>query len=200
MEVCASSFNSESTENGTELESHADTCVVGKHGHIVAQFDRTVNVTGYDHKLDTMKNVHIFTAALAYDDHTSGEVIILNVHQSVHIPSMENDLLCPMQMRLADVVVNDCPKFVHENPTNATHSIIVKATEDDNALVIPLSLQGVTLYFLTRCPTDQELTSCRSFDLTSDAPDSNPINPMFQEQEVLIVDNFGLVKETGDRS
>ena len=90
-----------------------------------------------------MKNVHIVTAALAYDDPTSGKVIILNVHQAVHIPSMENDLLCPMQMRLANVVVNDCPKFVHENPTDATHSIIIKATAYDEELVIPLSLQGV---------------------------------------------------------
>ena len=115
MAVCASSVHSESTEHGKEIDIHADTCVVGKHGRIAAQFDSTVNVTGYDPKLGTMKNVHIVTAALAYDEPTSGEVIILNVHQVVHIPSMENDLICSMQMQLADVVVNDCPKFVHEN-------------------------------------------------------------------------------------
>ena len=88
MVVCASSVHNESNENRTELDSHADTCIVRKHGCIVAQFNRTVNVTGYDPKLGTMKNAHIVTAALAYDDPTSGEVIILNVHQAVHIPSM----------------------------------------------------------------------------------------------------------------
>ena len=80
-------------------------------------------------------------------------MVILNVHQAVHIPSMYNDLLFPMQMRLASVVVNNCPKFVHENPTDATHA-------DDDELVIPLSLQGVTLCFPTRRPTNQELASC----------------------------------------
>ena len=104
-----------------------------------------------------------------------------------------------MQMRLADVVVNDFLNFVHENPTDATHSIIVNKTADDDELVILLSLQGVTSYFTTRRPTNQELASFQSFDLMSDAPDWNPTSPMFQEQEASIVDNFGRVKETGNR-
>ena len=101
-------------------------------------------MTGYDPRLVILKNVQIVTAALAYDNPNSGKVIILNVHQAVHITIMENYLLCLMQMRLADVVVNDCPKFVHENPTDATHSIIAKAAADDDELVILLSIQGVT--------------------------------------------------------
>ena len=64
-----------------------------------------------------------------------------------------------MQIRLADVVVNDFLNFVHENPTDATHSIIVNKTADDDELVILLSLQGVNLYFPTCRPTDQELAS-----------------------------------------
>ena len=84
----------------------------------------------------------IVLAALAYDDPIGGETVILRIHQAVHIPTMTNNLLCPMQMRLNDVVVNDCPKFVHDNPTDQMHAIILKADRD--MLTIPLSLRGVT--------------------------------------------------------
>ena len=90
-----------------ELDSHADTCVIGRHGRVVDKFYRTVNVTGYNPKLGTTKNVDIITAALACDDPSSGEAIILFVHQAGHIPMMENNLLCPMQMRIHEVEVND---------------------------------------------------------------------------------------------
>ena len=75
---------------------------------------------------------------VAYDDPASGETVILRVHQAVHIPTLTNNLLCPMQMRLNDVVINDCPKFVHDNPTDTTHTIMVKG--DTDTLIIPLSL------------------------------------------------------------
>ena len=87
----------------TELDSHANTCVVGHNCLITHTYDKRVNVLGYDPKLGSMKNMNIVLAALAYDDPTSGEPVILRVHQAVHIPSMSNNLLCPMQLRLNDV-------------------------------------------------------------------------------------------------
>ena len=69
-----------------------------------------------------------------------------------------------MQMRLNDVNVDDCPKFVHNDPTDKTHTISVKGHND--TLVIPLSLHGVTSYFPTRIPTAVENETCPDYNLT----------------------------------
>ena len=92
-----------------------------------------------------MKGMQVVSAAIAYDDPTTGEVLILCIHQAVQIPTMENNLLCPMQLRLNEVLVDDCPKFLHPNPTDSTHTITV--TNGPDTLIIPLSLRGVTSYF-----------------------------------------------------
>ena len=137
----------------------------------------------------------IVSAALAYDDPMSGETVILRIHQAVHIPTMQNNLLCPMQLRVNDVEVNDCPKFLHPNPTETTHSIVIH--EKDDSLIIPLSLKGVTSYFPTRIPTHQENETCRSFNLTFEDPTWDPSDETFERQEDAQVDSFGQVRESG---
>jgi hypothetical protein len=159
-------------EHTTNLDSHADTCVIDKHCLVTHVYDKTVSVTGYDPKLGSMKGMQIISASLAYIDPLSGETVILWVHQAVHIPTMSNNLLCPMQMRLNDVIVDDCPKFLHHNPTDTTHTLTVKVGSD--TLVIPLSIWGVTSYFPTCALTVAENDTCRSFDLTFSNPDWNP--------------------------
>jgi hypothetical protein len=99
--IYISEFHSlEHHEFSTELDSHADTCVVGRNCLVTHTFDKKVNVSGYDPQLGSMKGMPIASAALAYDDPSTGETIILRVHQAVHIPTMMNNLLCPMQLRV----------------------------------------------------------------------------------------------------
>ena len=83
------------TEHPTDLDSHAYTCVVGKHALIVHLLEKKVNVTGFDPAQGKVKDLNLVSAALAYDCPMTGEVSILMVHQSVHVPTMENNLLCP---------------------------------------------------------------------------------------------------------
>jgi hypothetical protein len=55
------------------------------------------------------------TAVVAYDDPVSGETILLIINQAIYIPTLEHNLLCPMQMRLNDVLVSEIPSFCHRN-------------------------------------------------------------------------------------
>jgi hypothetical protein len=89
--------------------------MMGKHCLVTHVYNKTVSVTGYDPKLGSLQGMQVISAALAYVDPLSGETLILRVHQAVHIPTMLNNLLCPMQMRLNDVILDDCPKFLHHN-------------------------------------------------------------------------------------
>ena len=48
-----------------ELDSHADTCVVGKHCLVTHTYDKKVNVSGYDPNLGSMREMAIVSAVLA---------------------------------------------------------------------------------------------------------------------------------------
>ena len=196
------SFNSELSvhETRSELDSHADTCVVGKEALIVHDFDRTVNVSGFDESLGTVKGLKTVSAAVAYDDPITGRPVILVIHQAILVPSLEHNLLCPMQMRLNDVEVSEIPKFLTDKPSNEVHCI--QATDDSGEnITIPLSLHGVTSYFPTRKPSTREYEDpdIKHYDLTYEAPEWEPGDESYAEQEDAMTDFHGLVHEIGDR-
>ena len=99
------------------------------------------------------------SSALAYDDQANGKTTILVVHHVIHMPTMESNLLCPMHVWMNDVKVDETLKFLTENPTDMTHAISGKDA-DGIQVTIRLSLKGVTSYFLTRKPTEEEFNSC----------------------------------------
>jgi hypothetical protein len=73
--------------------------------------------------VDTFKNV---SASLADYMHVTGDVVILIVHQAIHIPRLTHSLLSTFQMRLNDAVVNEAPKFQCKRPTEFYHANSVK--------------------------------------------------------------------------
>jgi hypothetical protein len=83
-------------ETTLELDSHADTCVLGRDVLIFPDYDRPVIVEGYDPSLGT-KTYATVSGALAYDDPVTGKVHHLVINQAVPIPHLDHHLLCPMQ-------------------------------------------------------------------------------------------------------
>jgi hypothetical protein len=65
----------------------------------------------------------IVSGAVTYDPLTTGKVYILVFHQAIYCRQMENHLICPMQCRVNDVVINNTPKMWAPNPDDSTHSI-----------------------------------------------------------------------------
>ena len=65
-----------------ELDSHADTCVVGQNALITYNFETLVQVTGYD-KVNA-KCYKTVSAAVVYDDPMSRQMIFLEIHQARH--------------------------------------------------------------------------------------------------------------------
>eukprot|EP00978_Attheya_sp_CCMP212_P033856 scaffold138839_cov37-Attheya_sp.AAC.1 len=49
---------------------------------------------------------------------------------------MDHNLLCPMQLRMNEVIIDDCPKFLHLNPTDETHASKVPGADKDTSLPI----------------------------------------------------------------
>jgi hypothetical protein len=76
----------------------------------------------------------------------------------------QTSLIDPKQLRSHGIIVDDCPKHLAPNPSEATHSIYVP----HHNLQIPLELNGVVSTFQVHFPSDQELDNCLWVELTSD--------------------------------
>ncbi len=132
-------------ETTLELDSHNDTCVLGRDALIFLDYDRPVIVEGYDPSLGT-KTYATVSGALAYDDPMTGKVYHLVINQAIHIPHLDHHLLCPMQCRVNDVIVNNTPKFLTSDPTDHTHALTIRDPhQPTQTVILPLALQGVTL-------------------------------------------------------
>ncbi len=82
-------------ETTLELDSHANTCVLGWHVLITLDYDRPVSIVGNDESLGT----HIYktvSGMVAYTDPTTGRMLHLLINQAVHIPHLDHHLLCPI--------------------------------------------------------------------------------------------------------
>jgi hypothetical protein len=127
----------------SDPDSHADTIVVGMEVITFQDFERPVNISGYDPKGPMAMVLKTVSAGMAYDLPGSGKVVILIVHQAINLTQLPHNLLNPMQTRLHDVVVNETPNFQCTNPTNLSHTITVKGEDLNDELIIPLDLRGV---------------------------------------------------------
>jgi len=95
-----------------ELDSHADTCVVGTNtALIIADYERLVHVRGYSPKVGEATECNTVSIVLQYKC-DNGDKYMLIINQAICIPDMEVNLICPMQLRYNDIEVNDLPKFM----------------------------------------------------------------------------------------
>jgi hypothetical protein len=163
-------------------------------------FERPVNVSGYDPKGPVGMALKTVSAGTAYDVPGSGRVVIISVHQSINLPHLPHNLLNPMQMRLNDAVVNETPKFQCANPINLSHTITVKGENMNDELIIPLDLCGVVSCFTTRKPTQEEFDTCDHYELTYESPVYDPIGSLYAEQEAAMMDSRGQLKVAEDNT
>ena len=139
-------------ESCTELDSHANMPVVGKHAYIIAETGKKVDVSPFtpDYKLLT---VPLVDAMVKYGNPYNGKTYILVLGNALYVPSMEHNLIPPFMLREMGVIVNDIPKIHKEDPTVDDHAI----TFVETGFRIPLSLWGIFSYFLTSKPTHDDL-------------------------------------------
>ena len=111
---------------GTELDSHADSPVVGSCCYVLGNTGRSVNVSGFTDKLGTPLNVDVVDVAVTYNDPFEGDTYLLIIKNALHVPLMTNNLVPPFMMRLAGIQVDECPKFLSEQATEKNHSILFR--------------------------------------------------------------------------
>ena len=84
-------------ESRTELDSHANIAVIGRHAYILAETGKMVEVNLFT---PTYKPIEapIVDAALQYDSPYDGKSYILVVRNALRVPSMCNNLLPPFML------------------------------------------------------------------------------------------------------
>jgi hypothetical protein len=152
-------INDPDYETTLELDSHADTCVLGHDALIILDYQQPVTVVGYDESLGT-KTYATVSGAVAYDDPQTGRTLHLVIHQAIHIPHLDHHLLCHMQCCVNDVIANNLPKFLASDPTDQTHALTIKDPKNSLQPVTLLSIfRGVTLLLYVRPVTIDEFNS-----------------------------------------
>lgn len=112
-----------------------------------------MNVSAFTDQFGTFNNVPIVTAVMAYDNPATAVTTILIIGQAIYMEdTMPNTLLCPNQLRSNGLIVEECPKHLAPREKPSLHAIVCHQED----LIIPLNLQGVTSYFVTRTPTINE--------------------------------------------
>ena len=178
-----------------ELDTHADTTVLGRNCLLIHDFDKTVSVTGWNVS-DGATKCRTVSGMVAYDHPVTGQAYMLVFHQAIYLESMDNHLICPMQCRVNGVEINDTPKIFVKNPAERSHAIVVEdPVAPDNSLVIPLQLEGVTSVFTVRAPSQQEYErSDFVFEMTGESPDWDPQDSDLAQQEAAMLDLRGQVQ------
>ena len=74
------------TEFRSELDNYAYTCVVGtKTALLIHDYDRPVQVYGYDGGVSEIEACRTVSAVIAYDHPESGDTYMLVLHQAILI-------------------------------------------------------------------------------------------------------------------
>ena len=121
-----------------------------------------------------------------YDCDITGTSHVLIICNALYVRDMEVNLIPPIMMRLAGITINECPKFLAENPSDEHHS----AYFPDADIRIPFLLEGIISYIPTRIPTLEELkiNEGRYLLMTPNQPEWDPHTNIYSEQEYNMTD------------
>ena len=180
-------------ETTLELDSHADTCVLGRHALITLDYNRPVSVMGYDASLGT-HTYKTVSGVIAYTDPTTGRTLHLVINQAIHIPHLDHHLLCPMQCRVNDVTVDETPKFLATRPTEQTHALTVPDPDNPpQTISLPFMIRGVTSFLNVRTITSDEYYKAEipCIHLTSETLTWDPQTTLYEESKAAMIDYSG---------
>ena len=90
-QLCLTSAKIGPSKHYTELDSHADMCVLGHNAKITHTHEQEVLVSGYDKTMGKWQ-YNMVSRELAYNDPHSGQPFILEIHQAIHVPTISHAL------------------------------------------------------------------------------------------------------------
>lgn len=153
--VIASSLTTcrSSTNGGTQLDSHANMIVMGKHCYIISRTGLTADVNAFSDEVGSMLKVPIVDTLMVFECPFTGTIFFLVARNVLYVESMDHNLIPPFILREAGLICNDRPLIHSFPPKKEDHSII----DPKSNLHICLELDGVFSKFGSRAPTNSDL-------------------------------------------
>jgi hypothetical protein len=179
------------TNGGSQLNSHANMNVFGKHCYVISNSGKYANVSAFSEEVGSMLKVPIVDAIIAYDCPFTEKTYILIARNVLHVPSMDHNLIVPFILREANLICNDTPKIQCHNPTHDDHCII----DQETGMRIKLELDGIFSVFNTRMPTVEDLHNCTPVVITPEGATWNPYSDTYKINEEAHTDTDGDVIE-----
>ena len=137
----------------TELDSHADSPVVGRYSSVLEDTGRKPTVTIFTRELGEPMTVMVVTAAVAYDCEYTGKTFISVIYSALYFQNMGTNLVPPIRMHLSGLDVDESPKLMSGKPTEKNRSVYFLMSD----IRLPLQLEGKISYIPTRRPLKVEL-------------------------------------------
>ena len=179
----------------TELDSHANMIVLGKHCLILNDSGKTAHVNSFSPQTGSISSVPIVDGACAYDCPRTGKTYLLVMRNGLSIPQNENNLIPPFIMAEAGLDVNPVPKIHCKEPTVEDHSIY----DAESGLRISLQLDGIFSKFPTRALSRKEMIDPDSLPIVFLSPDSpvwDPYDASYAQNEAAMTDHRGDIVQT----
>lgn len=135
----------------SEMDNHADTHVFGRNFRVFFTTSKRCTVSPFLPEYPEQLDVPIVTGATAVDLENGSTVILIFGQGLWFGDRMDKSLINPNQCRHYRIPVCDDPTDQYR---------ILRLAIDDN-LFIPMGMDGTTCGFDSRCPTLEEMDSCK---------------------------------------
>ena len=99
-------------ETTNDLDSHADSPVVGDNDIILFHMNKIVRVSGFTKALGDIDKALVVVAAVAYTDEITRVTYLLVISNAFYMKGMKGNLIPPLMKRLTGHEVDECPKFM----------------------------------------------------------------------------------------
>ena len=147
------------SEGRIELDSHADTIVLGSNCVVLSHTGQSCEVMPYCDTYDAITDVPVITGATLWTSPNDRDEYILIFNEALWMgDALQHTLVNPNQLRAYGTTVQDIP--VSSSPL---------MFDPPTRQVIPLTTMGTIIYCDTRAPTDHELSSLPHIILSSSA-------------------------------
>ena len=184
-----------------EIDSDADQSVVSSNtALIIKDYERPMEVFGYRGRNGPSHECKTVTGVVAHRTY-DGHEYMFHIHQALQVDECTVNLLCPNQMRVNDILVNDEPKCLASEPTDDHNRILYRHPSGDQSqdVRIPLQLFGSNSYFPARVPTMDEYEKSDPEDhihLTSETLTWEAGSNALAKAEAAMLGSDGLLKDS----
>ena len=109
--IAAAGIDKYTATETTELDSHANMIVLGKQSLVIQDTGHSAEVNAFSDDVGGFLKVQIVDAVVAYNCPYTSKTHLLVMRNTLHIPSMKQDLIPPFILRESGLIVQDIPKI-----------------------------------------------------------------------------------------